>query len=105
VTAQAAAAHTLRVGVTDSFLNGRPRVGVNDRESAVPSAPTQPATRPPATDSYRGNNHTFVFHVPSSAWKTDTSQYDVVKLNSVSGSTGSARLSPGTSFDCIDLLA
>ncbi|MEU9209644.1 polysaccharide lyase family protein [Streptomyces sp. NPDC048415] len=76
-----------------------------DWESAVPSAPTRPATRPLTADSYRGNNHTFVFHVPSSAWKTDTSQYNGLKLNSVSGATGSARLSPGTSFDCIDLLA
>ncbi|MCT9081590.1 rhamnogalacturonan lyase B N-terminal domain-containing protein [Streptomyces fulvoviolaceus] len=103
--AQAAAAHTLRVGVTDAFLNGRPRVSINDWVSAIPSAPTQPNTRSLTTGSYRGNNHTFTFNVPSSAWKTDTSQYNILKLNIVSGSTGSAYLSPGTSFDCIDLLA
>lgn len=55
--AQAAAAHTLRVGVTDAFLNGRPRVTVNDWVSAIPSAPTQPSTRSLTTGSYRGNNH------------------------------------------------
>lgn len=103
--AQAAAAHTLRVGVTDAFLNGRPRVSINDWVSAIPSAPTQPNTRSLTTGSYRGNNHTFTFNVPSSAWKTDTSQYNVLKIDIVSGSTGSAYLSPGTSFDCIDLLA
>lgn len=103
--AQAAAAHTLRVGVTDAYINGRPRVSVNDWVSAIPSAPTQPSTRSLTTGSYRGDNQTFVFNVPTSAWKTDVSQYNVLKLNVVSGSTGSAFLSPGTSFDCIDLLA
>ncbi|MDQ1044436.1 rhamnogalacturonan lyase B N-terminal domain-containing protein [Streptomyces sp. V4I2] len=103
--AQAAAAHTLRVGVTDAFANGRPRVTVNDWVSPLPSAPTQPSTRSLTTGSYRGNNHTFTFNVPTSAWKTDTSQYNVLKLNIVSGSGGSAYLSAGTSFDCVDLLA
>ncbi|MEU6258214.1 rhamnogalacturonan lyase B N-terminal domain-containing protein [Streptomyces sp. NPDC047043] len=102
--AQAAAAHTLRVGVTDAFANGRPRVTVNDWVSAIPSAPTQPETRSLTTGSYRGNNHTFVFNVPSSAWKTDASQYNVLKINIVSGSGGAAFLSAGTSFDCLDLL-
>lgn len=103
--AQAAAAHTLRVGVTTAYINGRPQVTVNDWVSAIPSAPTQPSTRSLTTGSYRGNNHTFVFNVPNSAWKTDASQYNVLKINIVSGSTGSAFLSPGTSFDCMDLLA
>ena len=102
---QAAAAHTLRVGVTDAFLNGRPRITVNDWVSAVPTAPAQPSTRSLTTGSYRGNNHMFTFNVPSSAWKTDTTQYNVLKINIVSGSSGSAYLSPGTSFDCLDLLA
>ncbi|GAA3782677.1 rhamnogalacturonan lyase B N-terminal domain-containing protein [Streptomyces phyllanthi] len=103
--AQAAAAHTLRIGVTNAFLNGRPRVTVNDWVSAVPAAPRQPSTRSLTTGSYRGNNHTFTFSVPKSAWRTNTSQYNVLKINIVSGSSGSAFLSPGTSFDCIDLLA
>ncbi|MGW0759209.1 rhamnogalacturonan lyase B N-terminal domain-containing protein [Streptomyces sp. NPDC002814] len=101
---QAASAHTLRVGVTTAYINGRPRVTVNDWVSAIPTAPTQPTTRSLTTGSYRGHNHTFTFNVPSSAWKTDVSQYNVLKLDIVSGSTGSAYLSPGTSFDCIDLL-
>ncbi|KUM81847.1 rhamnogalacturonan lyase B N-terminal domain-containing protein [Streptomyces curacoi] len=102
---QAAAAHTLRVGVTDAFLNGRPRVTVNDWVSTVLSAPSQPSTRSLTTGSYRGNNHTFTFGVPSSAWQTDPARYNVLKINIVSGSSGSAYLSPGTSFDCLDLLA
>ncbi|MET7571569.1 rhamnogalacturonan lyase B N-terminal domain-containing protein [Streptomyces sp. NPDC005492] len=102
--AQAAVAHTLRVGATTAYINARPQVTVNDWVSAIPTPPTQPATRDLTTGSYRGNNHTFVFNVPSSAWSSDVSKYNVLKLNVVSGSTGSAYLSPGTSFDCIDLL-
>ncbi|RPF32552.1 rhamnogalacturonan lyase B N-terminal domain-containing protein [Streptomyces sp. TLI_185] len=102
--AQAGAAHTLRVGVTDAFAGGRPRVTVNDWVSAIPTAPTQPSTRSLTTGSYRGNNHAFTFNVPTSAWKTDTSQYNVLKINIVSGSGGTAYLSAGTSFDCLDLL-
>ncbi|MFE2418058.1 rhamnogalacturonan lyase B N-terminal domain-containing protein [Streptomyces hokutonensis] len=102
--AQAAAAHTLRVGVTTAYINARPQVTVNDWVSTVPTPPAQPSTRDLTTGSYRGNNHTFVFNVPSSAWSSDTTKYNVLKINVVSGSTGSAFLSPGTSFDCIDLL-
>ncbi|MDX3246795.1 rhamnogalacturonan lyase B N-terminal domain-containing protein [Streptomyces sp. ME18-1-4] len=102
---QAAAAHTLRIGVTDAFANGRPRVSVNDWVSPVPAAVTQPSTRSLTTGSYRGNNHTFTYNVPASAWKTDVTQYNVLKLSIVSGSSGTTFLSPGTSFDCIDLLA
>ena len=102
--AQAAAAHTLRVGVTTAYINARPQVTVNDWVSAIPTPPTQPTTRDLTTGSYRGNNHTFVFNVPSSAWSSDVTRYNVLKINVVSGSTGSGFLSPGTSFDCIDLL-
>ncbi|MFC9699155.1 rhamnogalacturonan lyase B N-terminal domain-containing protein [Streptomyces sp. NPDC056943] len=102
--AQAAAAHTLRIGVTTAFLNGRPQVTVNDWVSAIPSPPTQPSTRSLTNGSYRGNNHTFTYVVPASAWKTDPSQYNVLRLNVVSGSTGTGFLSAGTAFDCVDLL-
>ncbi|MDX3688846.1 rhamnogalacturonan lyase B N-terminal domain-containing protein [Streptomyces europaeiscabiei] len=103
--AQAAAAHTLRIGVTDAFAGGRPRVSINDWVSPIPAAPKQPSTRSLTTGSYRGNNHTFTYSVPASAWKSNTSQYNVLRLNIVSGSSGTAFLSPGTSFDCVDLLA
>ncbi|NEA97952.1 rhamnogalacturonan lyase B N-terminal domain-containing protein [Streptomyces sp. SID13726] len=103
--AQAAAAHTLRIGVTTAYANGRPQVVVNDWTSAIPSPPTQPSTRSLTNGSYRGNNHTFTYSVPASAWLTDTSQYNVLKINVVSGSGSTAYLSAGTSIDAIDLLA
>ncbi|MGA5068369.1 rhamnogalacturonan lyase B N-terminal domain-containing protein [Streptomyces exfoliatus] len=102
--AQAAAAHTLRIGVTTALLNGRPQVTVNDWVSAIPSPPAQPSTRSLTTGSYRGNNHTFTYVVPASAWKTDPNQYNVLRLNVVSGSTGTGFLNAGTAIDCVDLL-
>ncbi|MEU6347854.1 rhamnogalacturonan lyase B N-terminal domain-containing protein [Streptomyces sp. NPDC047072] len=103
--AQAAAAHTLRIGVTTAYANGRPQVVVNDTwTSAIPSPPTQPSTRSLTNGSYRGNNYTFTYSVPASAWLTDTSQYNVLKINVVSGSGSTAYLSAGTSIDALDLL-
>jgi rhamnogalacturonan endolyase len=103
--AQAAAAHTLRIGVTTAYANGRPQVVVNDTwTSAIPSPPTQPSTRSLTNGSYRGNNHTFTYSVPASAWRTDTGQYNTLKINIVSGSGSTAYLSAGTSIDAIDLL-
>ncbi|WP_328479046.1 polysaccharide lyase family protein [Streptomyces sp. NBC_00377] len=104
--AQAAAAHTLRIGVTTAYANGRPQVVVNDTwTSAVPSPPTQPSTRSLTNGSYRGNNHTFTYSVPASAWLTDTGRYNVLKIDVVSGSGSAAYLSAGTAIDAIDLLA
>ncbi|MEV6792146.1 rhamnogalacturonan lyase B N-terminal domain-containing protein [Streptomyces sp. NPDC051320] len=103
--AQAAAAHTLRIGVTTAYANGRPRVTVNDWVSAIPSPPSQPSTRSLTVGSYRGNNHTFTYSVPAAAWLTDTGQYNVLKIDVVSGSGTTAYLSAGTSIDALDLLA
>ncbi|MGY1496528.1 rhamnogalacturonan lyase B N-terminal domain-containing protein [Streptomyces sp. QTS52] len=104
--AQAAAAHTLRIGVTTAYANGRPQVVVNDIwTSAIPSPPTQPNTRSLTNGSYRGNNNTFTYSVPASAWLTDTGQYNVLKINVVSGSGTTSYLSAGTAIDALDLLA
>ncbi|MFJ9964625.1 rhamnogalacturonan lyase B N-terminal domain-containing protein [Streptomyces avermitilis] len=103
--AQAAAAHTLRIGVTTAYANGRPQVVVNDTwTSAVPSPPTQPSTRSLTVGSYRGNNHTFTYSVPASAWLTDTSAYNTLKIYVASGSGATSFLSAGTSVDAVDLL-
>ncbi|PBC95386.1 rhamnogalacturonan endolyase [Streptomyces sp. Ag82_O1-15] len=103
--AQAAAAHTLRIGVTTAYANGRPQIVVNDTwTSAVPSPPTQPSTRSLTVGSYRGNNYTFTYSVPASAWLTDTSAYNTLKIYVASGSGSTSFLSAGTSVDAIDLL-
>ncbi|MCX4765761.1 polysaccharide lyase family protein [Streptomyces sp. NBC_01275] len=103
--AQAAAAHTLRIGVTTAYANGRPQIVVNDTwTSAVPSPPTQPSTRSLTVGSYRGNNYTFTYSVPASAWLTDASAYNQLKIYVASGSGTTSFLSAGTSIDAIDLL-
>jgi rhamnogalacturonan endolyase len=103
--AQAAAAHTLRIGVTTAYANGRPQIVVNDTwTSAVPSPPTQPSTRSLTVGSYRGNNYTFAYSVPASAWLTDTSAYNTLKIYVASGSGSTSFLSAGTSTDAVDLL-
>jgi rhamnogalacturonan endolyase len=104
--AQLAAAHTLRIGVTTAYANGRPQVVVNDTwTSAVPSPPTQPSTRSLTVGSYRGNNYTFTYSVPASAWLTDSGAYNTLKIYVASGSGTTSFLSAGTSIDAIDLLA
>ncbi|WP_329363029.1 rhamnogalacturonan lyase B N-terminal domain-containing protein [Streptomyces sp. NBC_01483] len=104
-SAQAAAAHTLRIGVTTAYANGRPQIVVNDTwTSAVPSPPTQPSTRSLTVGSYRGNNYTFAYSVPASAWLTDTSAYNTLKIYVASGSGSTSFLSAGTSIDAVDLL-
>lgn len=103
--AQAAAAHTLRIGVTTAYANGRPQIVVNDAwTSAVPSPPTQPSTRSLTVGSYRGNNYTFTYSVPASAWLTDTGAYNTLKIYVASGSGSTSFLSAGTSVDAVDLL-
>ncbi|QDO01545.1 rhamnogalacturonase B precursor [Streptomyces sp. RLB3-17] len=103
--AQAAAAHTLRIGVTTAYANGRPQIVVNDAwTSAVPSPPTQPSTRSLTVGSYRGNNYTFTYSVPASAWLTDTGAYNTLKIYVASGSGSTSFLSAGTSIDAVDLL-
>ncbi|MFB7437702.1 rhamnogalacturonan lyase B N-terminal domain-containing protein [Streptomyces mirabilis] len=103
--AQAAAAHTLRIGVTTAYANGRPQIVVNDAwTSAVPSPPTQPSTRSLTVGSYRGNNYTFTYSVPASAWLTDTGAHNTLKIYVASGSGSTSFLSAGTSIDAVDLL-
>ncbi|MEV5729040.1 rhamnogalacturonan lyase B N-terminal domain-containing protein [Streptomyces pharetrae] len=103
---QAAAAHTLRIGVTTAYANGRPQIVVNDTwTSAIPAPPTQPNTRSLTNGSYRGNNHTFTYSIPASAWLTDTSRYNTLRIDVVSGSGTTSYLSAGTAIDAIDLLA
>lgn len=103
--AQAAAAHTLRIGITTSYAGGRPQVTVNSWTSSIPSAPSFTSTRCLTVGTYREWNTTLTYTVPATAWQTDTTQWNVLKLNIVSGSSGTGYLSPGVAFDCLDLLA
>jgi rhamnogalacturonan endolyase len=98
--AQAAAAHTIRVGITVAYAGARPDITVNAWNSANASASTQPSTRTLTTGTYRGNNTTYTFSVPASAFVTGANTLTIVPISG-SGSTG--YLSAGYSLDCVDM--
>lgn len=95
------AGYQLRIGITTNFAGGRPRVDVNGWTSAIPSPPEQPKTRTLTIGSYRGNNIMYKFDVPSSAFIVGE---NIVTINVVSGTSGSQWLSPGFSYDAVDLI-
>jgi rhamnogalacturonan endolyase len=102
---QAAAAKTLRIGISASYISGRPQVTVNGWTSAAPAAPTSAKTRNLTVGTYRETNTTFTYTIPASAFQTDVTQWNQLKLNIISGSAGAGYLSPGVAYDCLDLLA
>lgn len=102
--AQRANAHTLRIGITCAFANGRPKVSVNNWTSTNPSPSTQPTTRTLTVGTYRCNNTTYTFTIPASAWKTNANDWNILQLSVISGSGASGYLSAGISVDAIDLL-
>jgi len=100
---QTAAAHTVRIGITEAYIGGRPQISVNSWTSAAPAASSQEATRSLTVGTYRGNNAMFTYTVPASAFLTAGS-YNILTINVISGSTGTGYLSPGISLDCIDFI-
>ena len=101
---QLASGHTLNIGITTAFANGRPRITVNDWASALPAPAKEPTTRSLTVGSYRGTNHTYSYTVPASAWIKSADTYQELTIHIVSGSGGSAYLSPGVSYDVVELL-
>lgn len=104
-SAQLATSHKIRLGITEAYINGRPTIKVNDWSATTPSATNQAKTRSLTTGTYRGNNVKLEFTVPSSAFKQSTSEWQIMTISIVTGSTGSGYLSGGVSFDSIDMLS
>jgi len=100
LTAAQVAAHTVKLGITTAYAGGRPKLTVNAWTSANPAAPSEPSTRTMTIGSYRGNNTTYTFSVPASAFVTGQ---NIMTLTVISGSSGSGYLSPGCSYDCVEL--
>jgi rhamnogalacturonan endolyase len=100
LTSAQVAAHTVRIGITTAYANARPRITVNSWTSAIPVISTQPSTRTLTIGTYRGNNFTYSFSVPASAFVAGT---NTLTITPVSGSGGTGYLSAGYSFDCVDL--
>jgi rhamnogalacturonan endolyase len=96
--------HTLRIGITVSYAGGRHVVSLNNGKwtSAIPASSAQPDTRSLTVGTYRGNNTTFTYSIPASAFVAGT---NTMTLSLVSGSmvAGATWLSPCISFDCVEL--
>ncbi len=101
LTAAQVTNHTVRIGITTAYSNGRPQITVNGWTSTVPAASTQPSTRTLTIGSYRGNNTTFTYAVPASAFVAGTNTL-TINVASGSGAT-SGYLTASYSNDCIDL--
>ena len=92
--------HTLRIGITTAYAGGRPLVSVNSWTSSIPGPSRQPNSRTLTVGTYRGNNTTFAYDIPASAFVAGT---NVMTIAVVSGSGGSGFLSPGYSYDAVEL--
>jgi rhamnogalacturonan endolyase len=92
---------TLRAGITVAYSGGRPKAQVNGWISANPAASTQPKTRTLTVGTYRGNNTMYTFNIPASELVVGE---NVLTLTAISGTAGTAFLSPGFAWDAIDLI-
>ncbi|OLN84356.1 putative rhamnogalacturonase 1 [Colletotrichum chlorophyti] len=96
--------HTVRIGITEAYIGGRPAISVNKWSSPLPAATNQASTRSLTVGTYRGNNVKLTYAVPQSAWIQSTGEWQVLTINIISGSSGTKFLSPGVSFDVVELL-
>lgn len=98
---QAAAAHTLKIGITTAYNNGRPSVTINGHTLTAPAASTQPSERTLTVGTYRGNNATFSWSIPASYFVTGT---NTMTIQPISGSSDSSTyLSASFAYDCVEL--
>lgn len=99
--AQAGAAHTFKIGGTDGYNGGRPSITVNGHTTTNPGAPTQPSDRCFTTGTYRGNNITWSWSIPSSDFVTGA---NTIVITPISGSSDlSPWLSASWGYDCVEL--
>jgi rhamnogalacturonan endolyase len=101
LTSAQVANHTIRIGITAAYAGGRPMITVNGWTSSIPSASSQPSSRSLTIGTYRGNNTMYTYAVPASAFVAGT---NTLTINVVSGSSGTGFLSPGYSYDALDML-
>jgi rhamnogalacturonan endolyase len=101
LTSGQVAAHTIRIGITAAYASGRPQITVNGWTSSAPAASTQPDSRSMTIGTYRGNNTTFTYAVPASAFVAGT---NTLTIDVASGSSGTTFLSPGFAYDALDML-
>ena len=93
---------TLRLGTTADFNGARPQITVNNGSwtSGIPTAPPK-GSRNLTVGTYRGVNRLYSFDIPSTALVAGP---NTVTVNVVSGTSGTAYLSPALSYDAVDLI-
>jgi rhamnogalacturonan endolyase len=92
---------TLKIGATVAGFGGRPDVKINGVDRSFPSPSSQPSTRTWTVGSYRGNNVTWTWTLPSANLVVGENTIDI---SPVSGTTDSGPyLSAGWVYDCVEL--
>jgi rhamnogalacturonan endolyase len=100
-SAQAAAAHTAKIGITCAEYGGRPSVTINGHALTNPGASAQPTGRSLTTGTYRGNNTTFTYSIPAADFVTGA---NTMVITPISGTTDSGPwLSASWAYDCVEL--
>jgi rhamnogalacturonan endolyase len=98
---QAASAHTLKIGITVAYNNGRPQVTLNGHTLSNPAPSSQPDTRSLTVGTYRGNNTTFTWTVPASDFVTGA---NTMTIAPISGNPDLGTwLSASYAYDCVEL--
>jgi rhamnogalacturonan endolyase len=100
LTSAQIAARTVRIGISAAYAGGRPQITVNNWTSPAPGPTSQPSSRSLTIGTYRGNNTVLSYAVPASAFVAGTNTMTII---AISGSSGTGYLSPGYSYDCVEM--
>ncbi len=101
LTAAQVTAHTVKIGATSAYAGGRPVFTMNSYTSTTPPAPTQPDSRSVTIGTYRGDNMTYTYDVPASAFVAGT---NTMTISVASGSSDLGTwLSANWAYDCVEL--
>ncbi|KAH6637767.1 Rhamnogalacturonase B, N-terminal-domain-containing protein [Boeremia exigua] len=95
----------IRIGVTEGLAGGRPAINVNSWAAPLQSQKLQGDTRSLTVGTYRGNNQVYEYTVPASAWLKSAREYQILKIDVITGKTATGYLSGGVSFDALDMVA
>jgi rhamnogalacturonan endolyase len=93
--------YTLCMGTTAEMGSALPQVRVNGWTSAIPAA-TPMVSRNLTVGSYRGVNRLYQFNFPANELVVGE---NVICISPVSSTAGIKFLSPGISYDALDLIA
>jgi rhamnogalacturonan endolyase len=100
-SAQAAAAHTMKIGITCAYNNGRPSVTINGHALTNPGASSQPSSRSITIGTYRGNNTTFTYSIPAADFVTGANSLTITPISG--NSDLGTWLSASWAYDCVEL--